>query len=246
MGIAWDDYQRQHGRPVKVGTIQTDARGLQYFNLSDGTKQFFMPPGRVGASQLELLQEQRADPNYHKGSLFKGESKWDAASGMYKQGINWNNLALMGAGGLIAAPAIAAALPAGAAPGAVAPGTTAVQGPAGTISTWAAGGGAKAATSSIGSIIAGQAIPQGISAVTNYFGNRAANSANERAAATQAAATKYAADLEAKAAEEALTWLKEQHAQREAGLTPYRQLGTNSLRQLSTPIPGVGTILGRG
>lgn len=102
---------------------------------------------------------------------------------------------------------------------------------------------------------------------TAYAANRS-SSAAKRAAGIQGRNADYAADLEAKAAQDALTFAKEQEAARQRewqmaqdrnhqiylgeraqeqqrydtrrqDLAPYRQFGAKTLGQLARPIPGM-------
>lgn len=226
--------------------IQYDAAGKPYtylvVNGRPTDRKVYLSPQAMGDYSG---QGPNAKPS--GSGLFHHHAQWNTDRGAWEQPFAWDNAMALGTGAAIAGPALAGAFAGGG--GGTGTGAGLLSGSAIPSSVGATSLAAVAPTtagvgSSIGSILGRYAIPQGISTVGNYLANRSANTANQRAADAQAAATKYAADLEAKAAEEALAWLKEQHQQRETQLTPYRHLGATSLTQLSTPIPNVGTILG--
>lgn len=109
------------------------------------------------------------------------------------------------------------------------------------------------------------------SAGASIYASKKNSSAANSAARYQTESANYAADLEAKSAERALAFAKEQEAARQkewaetqarnkaiydaemardqgryddlqSRLAPYRQFGAGSLGQLARPIPGVGTL----
>lgn len=245
----------------QIGALYDNGQPAYWIDPAGKPYKYLQVNGTTTQQKVYLSPQAMGDYSGHGpnampsggGSFFHGAPQWDTTTGTWHKPFNWSSLMALGTAGAIAAPFAAGAL-AGSGAGSAAGGagaTTFGTGATGSMigaegAGWAGAGAAGGGAGTVGSILAGHAVPQGISAISNYFGNRSANNAAERAANTQAAASKYAADLEAKAAEEALAWLKEQHQQRETQLTPYRQLGANSLRQLSTPIPGVGTIMNGG
>lgn len=95
----------------------------------------------------------------------------------------------------------------------------------------------------------------GVSGLFSLFNGKSQSNAASRAAQQQSQATRYAADLEAKAAQDALAFAKEQEAarqreweqaqarnydiwqQRENQLMPARRLGWGSIAQMAMPIP---------
>ena len=101
----------------------------------------------------------------------------------------------------------------------------------------------------------GTAIAGGAAAGATVYGAHKSSSAQQRAAELGSASANQAGALEAKAAEDALTFAKEQEAQRklefqqtqalnldqyrqsQARLEPYRRLGAGTIGQMAQPIP---------
>lgn len=80
-----------------------------------------------------------------------------------------------------------------------------------------------------------------LNAVTNLAATRAQTSSNDKAAQIQADAIRHAADLQAKAAEEALAFTKGEYFAREGRLAPYRQVGQEAITRVGDLVrPGSG------
>lgn len=139
-------------RTLMEGGVKWDAKG-PYYPTSDGRKAYIPPIAAAqydddprmlqwaqaqGATLRDSPQGITAGTSVPGGSLLKNRGTWNSQEGGYDQGINWGNVAALGVGGLIAAPAIAG-LAAGAGGGA------------------AAGGGATAASG--GGTLASSAVP---------------------------------------------------------------------------------------
>jgi hypothetical protein len=104
-------------------------------------------------------------------------------------------------------------------------------------------------------IVAAAAISAAASASASAYGAHKTSGAARKSAELQAASANQAGALEAKAAEDALTFAKEQEAQRklefqqtqalnldqyrqsQARLEPYRRLGAGTIGQMAQPIP---------
>lgn len=261
------------------------------------------PGYNPGTQSLEqwMTDRLRADPRYqlpsgweiHNGEVRRqGPSNWDKAL-MY--GAPAAGFGIAGAGTIAALAGVGGA---GAAGGLASGGVPVTSGIGGTVLPGTAvgitGGGAASVLPAamtapaaagggkftIGSLlknpdVVSTGISSGIGALTNIYGTRAANSANQRAAQAQADANRYAADLTAKGNEAQLAFLKEQEAARmrewqltqdrnealynaetareqgryddtQARLAPFRAFGVGAIGQLGRPIPGsIGTMVGR-
>lgn len=80
-----------------------------------------------------------------------------------------------------------------------------------------------------------------LNAVTNLAATRAQTSSADRAAQLQVDAINHAADLQAKAAQDALDFTKGEYTAREARLAPYRQAGQEAMTRVSDLVrPGSG------
>jgi hypothetical protein len=118
--------------------------------------------------------------------------------------------------------------------------------------------GSGAATGAAGGALGGPvgiAIGAGIGALGSIFSGKSQSNAAKDASRRQAQSSRYAADLEAKAAQDSLSFLREQEAtrqreweqaqqqnfglwqQRENQLMPARRLGWGSIAQMAMPIP---------
>jgi hypothetical protein len=204
--------------PLSLSDFNQDAGG--YWRMIRGQKTYYPREWFAADGTFTGTGTQSGDRAGQDQGFFKTGTHWNWQTGQWENPTNWANvIGLAAAGGVgagIAAPLIAGALGGGgAAAGAGAPayvGADLANTAAASLAGGAATGPSVLAALGGGAGLAKTALGVGVPAVTSLITTNKAVGAQEDATAAQAAATKYAADLQAKAAADALAFQRQQAA----------------------------------